>query len=62
MAQNTVLRRKRKEPRPIRRSDECGEFLRIGLWRGAFEQDRPLVLNRACFEWMQKTLSVTNGW
>ena len=39
--------RKLEEPRPIRCVDKCGEFSRIRLRRGAFEQDRPLVLNRA---------------
>jgi hypothetical protein len=44
--QNAVLRRKLKQPRSIRHSYKCGDFLRIGLWRGAFEQDQPLVLER----------------
>ena len=47
VAQNAVLSCKLKQPRPISRLYKWGEFLRIGLGRGAFEQDRPLVLNRA---------------
>jgi len=46
LAQNTVLLSKLKQARPIRRLNKGAELLRIGLRRGAFEQDRPLVLER----------------
>jgi hypothetical protein len=54
VAQNAVLRRKLQQPRSIRHLNERGKFLRIRLGRGTFKQERPFVLNRACFEWMQE--------
>jgi hypothetical protein len=46
VSQNAVLCRKLEQRRSICPGEECEESLRIGLWRGAFEQDRPLVLER----------------